>query len=148
MSLRNLFATKLTASDAAARDPLGSIRVEGDGKMYKYVKFITASVVAGDAVKYADGAGYGNNEVAPSATAAAVVAGVAVASQAIDQYGWIQIKGRVTLSATPTGTAAVGTALISSATTKKLAFADATGIQRPCGIALSATTDALLDCPV
>ena len=150
MSLRALFASQLTDSDPEARDVLGAIREGGDGKRYKYVKFITSTVVAGDAVKYADSAGYTANEVLPNATPAATVAGVALATQAVNQFGWIQISGKVTLSAAPTGTASDGGALISSGTTKKLAVATPTDIQRPCGVMLDAAapTIAILDCPV
>jgi len=149
MSLRSLFTTQLTDTDAKARDVLGAIREDGAGERYKYVKFIIASVVAGDAVKYKTLADYDADEVQPMATAAATVAGIAMASQAIDQYGWIQISGRATLSAAPTGTPSDGGALISSATTKKLAVAAATDIQRPCGVLIDAgtATAVVLDCP-
>ena len=147
MSLKTFFVTALTASDDSARDSLGDVRQEG-GKRYKYVKFITGSVIVGDVVKYASLAGYDASEVAPSATAALVVAGVAVAAQAIDDFGWIQIGGESDpLAVDITGAPVIGSNVVSSATTK--AFAVGAGELASYGVALDLTNPdvVLLSCP-
>lgn len=122
MTQRTLFNTDLTSSDTTAKDQLGAMREDSSGKFYKYVKFITATVVAGDVVKYLTSTKYDASEVEPSATQAAVVAGIALATQAINDFGWIQIGGRSgSLAVNGTGAPAIGDAAISSGTTKALA---------------------------
>ena len=121
MALKTLFITSLTASHTSAKDKLGDIRHEG-GKWYKYVKFIVATVVLGDVVKYGNPAGYDANEVQPLATQALAVAGVALATQAIDDFGWIQIGGQSpVLTIDGSGTPLIGSSAISSATDKAFA---------------------------
>lgn len=140
MALKTLFITSLTSSETSAKDSLGDIRHEA-GKRYKYVKFVVATVVLGDVVKYADPAGYDANEVQPLATQALAVAGVALATQAIDDFGWIQIGGQSgVLTIDGTGTPLIGSRAISSGTTK--AFAQGAGEFAPCGTYLNITNSA------
>lgn len=146
MPLGILWGTKLTTSETTSQEQLGVLREESNGKLYKYVKFITASVVAGDAVKYLTVTKKAAYQVEPKNTQAAVVAGVAVADQAINDYGWIQVRGSVTLSATGTDTPVVGDAAISSGTTKKLANWSAEFA--PCGVWENASTGVILDCAI
>ena len=118
MALKTLFITAVTASHTSAKDSLGDIRHE-DGKRYKYVKFVVATVEPGDVVKYANLAGYDASEVQPLATLALAVAGVAMAAQAINDFGWIQIGGRSgPLLVNITDTPVLGDSVASSATTK------------------------------
>ncbi|KKM65406.1 hypothetical protein LCGC14_1491550, partial [marine sediment metagenome] len=53
--IQKIFVTQLTAVDAVAKEPLGTIRFDGN-KVYKYVELanITATVagVAGDIASY------------------------------------------------------------------------------------------------
>ncbi len=147
MPLKQVFITAVTASDTTELDNVGDIRQE-NGKRYKYVKFVTATVVANDVVKYASLAGYTASEVAPSATQALVVAGIAVVAQAINDYGWIQIRGTSgSLAVDLTGTPVVGGNVASSATTK--AFAQGVTLLRSYGTVLDLTSPdvVLLDCP-
>lgn len=148
MSLKALFITALTASDDTEKDNVGDIRQEG-GKRYKYVKFITAAVIVGDVVKYLTTAKYDASEVEPSATLAEVVAGVVLAVQAINDFGWIQIGGRSgSLAVNITDTPVVGDMAASSATTK--AFKEHAGETAVYGKILDVTAAAnvvLLDCP-
>ena len=146
MPLKTIFVTDLTDSDTSAQDNLGDIRQE-NGKRYKYVKF-TASAILGDVQKYASLAAYNLSEVAASATQALVVAGVSVAVQAANDFGWIQIGGRSDdLAVDLTGTPVVGGNVASSATTK--AFAQGVTLLRSYGVVLDLTSPdvVLLDCP-
>ena len=148
MSLRALFASQLTDSDPEARDVLGAIREDGDGKRYKYVKF-TIATNAGNAARYVQSADYDANEVGANNVSPATIAGVAVVDHLVNYYGWIQVAGKATLVPTPTGTAADGGALVSDAATGGLKLAVGATTERPCGVMLDAAapTIALLDCP-
>lgn len=148
MANKQIFITSINASDTTEKDNLGDIREE-NGKTYKYVKFITATVVAADVVKYASLAGYTASEVAPIATLALLNAGIAVVAQAVNDFGWIQIKGvSPTLAVDITGTPVIGGKVSSSATTK--AFAQGVTLLAQYGqvLDLGSPDTVLLDCPL
>lgn len=144
MGARILWGTKLSSSETTAQEELGAIREEPNGKVYKYVKIITAGVVAGDVVKYLTVAKKLANQVEYSGTQAAVVAGVAVAAQDTNDYGWIQVRGSVVLSNSATVAPDVGDAAISSGTEKELTK---WAIEfEPCGVWETTTTTVCLKC--
>ena len=106
--IKQSFGSKLTDVDTTPRDPVGSIRFEGN-KVYKYVLFknttATVAVVAGDLVGYDAEDGHTNHHVVSDLTdagtkpccAGAVLAAVA-GVLATSYYCWIQIKGGITLA--------------------------------------------------
>lgn len=142
MALKQIFVTSLDADDATAKDTLGDIREE-NGKRYKYVKF-TSAIDAGDVVKYADSAGYLANEVLENAISQLVCAGVAVATHAINRFGWIQTRGQVTL-AQAVNSGAIATGVMGHTTAGM--FTVVTGVRSSYGTMLNATTSCLLHCP-
>ena len=140
--LKTIFRTALTATDSAAVDTLGDVRQE-QFKRYKYVKF-TAAADAGDVVKYANSAGYIANEALENTTSALVVAGVAVATQAINQFGWVQIGGIVVL-AQSVNSGSIASGVMGHSTAGM--FTIVTGVRSSYGTMLNTTTSCLLDCP-
>lgn len=144
MALKTIFRTALTVSDDPNEtDTLGDIRQERT-KRYKYVKFITTNVVAGDVVKYADTAGYDASNVLPTTSATEIVAGVVMATQTAataSSYGWIQIGGRSgSLAVNMTDTPLVGSDVEGSGTTK--AFRKSITLKQRAGTALDVTASA------
>lgn len=131
--LKQSFVTALTdvlAATNAVQDTPGDIRVE-NGNVYKYVKFTgTTGVAAGDVVCYTTAA----DGVTVDGANTAMGAGVAMAAVAAGsaQNGWIQIKGKATISGAFQGTTpAVGnrvtTALaVAPGVTKAAAVTDST----------------------
>ena len=146
--LKTLFRTSLTDSQTSAIDTLGDVRQE-HFKRYKYVKFITATVVAGDVVKYETRTKYDASEVEPSTTTAVPAAGVVLATQAINDFGWIQISGITdNLTIDITNTPLVGSMVQGSATTKAFRQHNAEG--QNAGVIMDTTGSAmrvLLSCP-
>ena len=141
--LKTIFRTSLTASDTSAVDTLGDIRQE-QFKRYKYVKFTGATLI-GKAVKYANLAGYKASEVAESATQALIVAGVALATQAANDFGWIQLTGLVTMASN-----VAGTPIIQTDVTGDNALGDLTKavtLMQRVGISVDALKEVLLMCP-
>ena len=141
--LKTIFKSGLTSSETTAQDSLGDIRQERT-KRYKYVKFTGASN-ANNAVKYATLAAYTASEVAESATQALIVAGVTVATQAANDFGWIQIQGAVTMDSQ-----VAGTPIVQTTVTGDNAAGDLTKgvtLMQDCGISIDTTTGVLLNCP-
>jgi len=122
MSTRTIFKTALTEVSSSRKDPLGAIRYES-GKVYKYVKYVTVAV-AGNACKYLADAGYVASEVSATSTSQIILgAGICVATAALDQFGWIQIRGRAVLSAAATGSPTANDGVALSGTAAALAKA-------------------------
>lgn len=152
------FSTPLTdVSTVAARELLGSVRYDGGGKWYKYVKLhnatATVAAAAGSLVAYASAAlsGYSGHRVVTDNTdadAAVHCAGATLATIAgvagTVYYCWIQIKGLITLD-TAIGSGAAGSPFYLTSTDKTGAIASAV-TQKIGGVSVNATTLVCLDC--
>lgn len=146
MPIKVMFDTALTdvwTTAAEKGSKPGDLRWEGN-KAYKCVQY-TVAPVAGNLQKYATGATYDANQVSATTSQITPVAGVAVASGLINQFGWMQIRGTVTLTAPHTGTPAVGDALGPSASLGALALWVTP--RQVVATAIDATSRALLNCP-
>ena len=137
MNIIGLDKTKVRTSSETAEFTLGTVgRVDGSGKLYKYVKFNNgagdvASVVGNFCYYYAvSGASAGQyTEVTMDLTdSGGIGAGVFQSIIADGGYGWIQIKGQATLAQTIEDTpvdggplTAIGVAIDASA---KIVFLD------------------------
>lgn len=145
----------LTASTATPEFSLGTIGQTEDGYVYKYIQYNQGAgaiaAVAGNAVGYyaPGGTSTGTSTVVTSdvSDTTAILAGVLTAALTNLQYGWIQVKGRATLT-TAFVSGASGNALTLSTTTDgtvKVAGAvtDAGGAYA----VLAASRIVLLDCP-
>ena len=95
------------AADIAAGSPpeftAGTIGMDYDGKMYKYVKYDTGAGsvagAAGNVAYYYTLDGYKLNTVTSDLSDSIELgAGVLVAAMADGDYGWIQIKGAATVT--------------------------------------------------
>lgn len=117
--------------DSSAEFRLGSIGMNHDGKVWKYVqiKNTTATVagVAGDCCSYGAATGHGNNLVVLDQTdadavpvGAGLLGGTVAGVAGTSYYGWIQIKGAATANQAIGGSAADGDPLIASTTDKVL----------------------------
>lgn len=154
--IKKVFATDLTETKTFDAEGLGTIRIEGN-KVYKWVKYDDGTgnldIVAGDFLNYKAADGYENNVVVADTTDADSTtpfgAGVAVAAVTVtDTYMWIQVKGLVTLSLDPTGSAADSNALVPSATDKAMAIATSSDVEHICGHTMDdSAKKVVLDCP-
>ena len=102
--MKNLFSTAVTESSHQDLEGVGSIRIEADGKMYRWVKNTSTSVtfVAGDAAFHAlTDLGDAPKQIGQCATAdlgfmAGITASTTIAASTGTNpkiYGWIQIFG-------------------------------------------------------
>jgi hypothetical protein len=101
MALKQIPPTALTASDSSAKEEVGAIRTESNGKEYRYVRncgsrtypkgaalsFVLAST---NTYKVWGSRVVGNTTIAGSKNAPA---GICVGSIRKGQYGWVQCKG-------------------------------------------------------
>lgn len=89
-----LYATKLDANDATAKEELGVERKQG-GKTYKYVQVIDLAVADGDVVEYASAtlSYIVSKDRAGGTSIGRVVVGVAVGTITANYYGWILTRG-------------------------------------------------------
>lgn len=137
-------------------DPLGSIRVEPDGKTYKFVELknttATVAAAAGSLVAYGAANGYGSNRVVVDLTDADAIvlcAGATLATitgtAGTYYYCWIQIGGQITLD-TAVGSGAIGKCFYLT-TTDKTAAVGAAHYDQQAGLCVSATTNVILTCP-
>lgn len=96
----------LTTRDLTPKFKLGAIGQDFEGKMYKYVQYETAAgavaAVVGNVAYYyaASGTSAGSSTVVTSdlSDSAGLGAGVLQAALADGEYGWVQIKGRATIT--------------------------------------------------
>lgn len=106
-SRRTTFITGLTDVDTTDKEGVGTIRWEGS-KCYKYclIKNTTATVAgaAGDPVAFDAEDGHANDHVVLDITdadskpvCAGCLAGTVTGTLATSYYGWVQIKGGVTV---------------------------------------------------
>ena len=120
MSLKQYPATTLTADDATSKEELGSIRIESDGKIYRYIQNNgCTTAVKGDVLKFMSSNNY---QATRSATAARrnAFAGVLTSRLSKAKYGWGQFGGFNTYLYTGTSVAA-GDALVVNSTTSRIA---------------------------
>lgn len=99
--IQKVFVTPLTGNDVSAKEPLGTIRREGN-KTYKYIQYKvgsgTVAAVAGN-VCYYTAEGYQSHQVTSDLSDSIEVgAGVLQAALTADYYGWIQVKGRAVIT--------------------------------------------------
>lgn len=160
--IAQVFQSKLTDVDTVQRDPLGSIRFEGNS-IYKYVKVlnVTAAVsgAAGDPVAYENEDGYENNQVVVDLTdassppiCAGFLMGTVTGSLLTSYYCWIKVKGPVTV-VTAITSGADGVPVYLTSTDKTLAKAveaDSAGnYKQVAGIARDASAKTIIaDCPL
>jgi hypothetical protein len=96
-------AADLDRVDTSAKHALGTIFQDYDGKVYKYITYSEEAAavdgVAGEVCYYVAATGYANNDVTSDLSASDEVgAGVLQAALSDNEFGWIQIKGRATLT--------------------------------------------------
>ncbi len=102
--MSNSWVTKLTDVSTTAKDVKGGIRVEPDGKVYKYLQYTegTAAVdgVAGEVAYYFEDDGPTTYKVCSDVSdcTGSIGAGVLQAAMSEGEWGWLQIKGPATLS--------------------------------------------------
>ena len=153
------FVSALGDIDTYARDTLGSIRYDANG-VSKYVQFgasrtgqVSAQLVVGDVVCYVVGTTADLDlltlvDEPNSAVGAGVVWGyptdvtgttVKVATTGGPYYGWIKIKGTVTLSNAAGGSAAAGNALTTSSASAKTVTKRANEADQTVGVLVDAT---------
>lgn len=100
---QRIFSTKLTDVSTALKEPLGTIRWEGN-KCYKYMQYVEGTAatdgVAGEVALYYEDSGPVDNKVCSDVSdcTGEVGAGVIQATISDLEYGWFQIKGVATLS--------------------------------------------------
>lgn len=125
-----LFVTALTDVDTSARDQIGAIRMEQNGD-YKYVQFgatrttnVTAALASGDIACYVVGttADLDLMTLVDSANSAIGAGAVLATIPATGgpYYGWLKIRGRMTLDQTMSGSPAAGDMLTCAGAAAKL----------------------------
>ena len=162
--IKKVFQTPLSEVSSSDKEGIGTLRFEGS-KLYKYVKILntTATVagVAGDIVAYGAATGAEDNTVVldrddadTNPIGAGALVGTVTGTAGTAEYGWIQVKGHITLSTAVGGSAGDGDMLMAGATDKaveKLTFTDGTpNVIKGAyiGIANDATAKkVILDCP-
>jgi len=152
------FVSDIGDVDTTARDTLGSIRYDVNG-VYKYVQFgatrtgqVTASLVKGDVVCYVLGTTADLDlltlvDSANSVVGAGVVQGtngvlaanVAVPATGGPYYGWVKIRGLVTLSNAAGGSPAAGSILTTTSATAKQVTVITTATSQVVGSYIDAT---------
>jgi hypothetical protein len=153
--IKQVFATKLTDVDSSDREGVGTLRFEGN-KVYKYCKIMntssTVAGVAGDAVGYFALTGYADSRVvldlsdaeATMAFPAGILVGTVTGTQAVAEYGWVQIKGPATLS-TSVNSAAAAQSFKLGATDKTFTICTA-ATDSVAGVCMNTSTGVALDC--
>lgn len=158
--LTQIFQTKLTEVTTVQKDTLGAIRLEGNS-VYKYckIKNVTATVagVAGTLCAYGAATGYGTHTVVIDMTdadaqpsGAGALCGTVAGVAGTEYFGWVQIKGPVTLdTAITNGTAGVPFYMTTTDKTGQRANeVDTAGAYRTVmGRCMNATTGVILDAP-
>lgn len=95
--MKNLFVTQLTDVKSTDVEGVGSIRIEADGKMYRWCKNNAATAWAAGGLYCHEianlGASFYTTAILPATADLAVLAGVAMAAVAQNYYGWLQIAG-------------------------------------------------------
>lgn len=92
-ALKQIPSTALTAADTTSQEELGSLRIESNGKSYRYVQNAGSNTaVKGDLLKYSSSNNY---SVTRSSTLARrnAAAGVLTAALGKSKYGWVQQGG-------------------------------------------------------
>jgi hypothetical protein len=148
-SFKVTFKSQLTDVDTTAMEDLGAIRMDENG-VHKYVQFgatrttnVSGALVAGDVVCYVLGTTADLDlmtlvDEANTAVGAGVVE-AAVAATGGPFYGWVKIKGTVTLSGTPAGSPAAGDELTPASASAKSLTKRATDNGQSVGVLVDAT---------
>ena len=153
--MKQVFVTRLTDIDLTDKEGVGSLRQEGNS-WYKYVQIknhtATVAGAAGSLVGYYVGTGYGSNRVVVDLSDADTIAVGAVALLAtvtgtldVAYYGWLQIKGPITLDTAVSSGAAGKNFYLTS--TDKTGAVGAAYYNQAIGVCLDGTTSVLLDAP-
>lgn len=156
MEIIGLDKTQVRTASETAAFTLGTVgRVDGSGKLYKYVKYNAgAGGIAAVAGKFAyfyapSGVSAGATTTVTSdlSDSAGVGAGVLQSVIADTGYGWIQIKGEATLALALTA-GADGNALTAVGSTDGALDVSAAVTDFICAVAIDASAKiVLLDCP-
>ncbi len=101
MALKQIAAGALTASDASAKEEVGTLRTEANGKVYRYIRNCgSRTYPKGAALAFILASGntykvWGSRQSGRSSYAGSVnaPAGILVGSVAKGYYGWAQIRG-------------------------------------------------------
>ena len=100
--IKAVFVSELTVNELVPSEVLGTIRLEPQGAAYKYIKYNdgTGTVVAAASkgCAYHGDNGYDDNEVTCDYSDGTVFAGAMMAAVTTAQHGWVQIRGKVTMS--------------------------------------------------
>lgn len=153
--MKHVFATELDANDSTVKEEVGILRIEPDGKIYRYILVEDADLAVGDVLEFSDTSGYEVTKAAGSSSVGNKVAGVAINVITDAYYGWIQVSGRHSAVRCDGGVAA-GHMLVPHATFTGRAdtsLASGTSADEVFGIALetdstSATTTADAACMI
>lgn len=87
-------STSLTANDATAQEALAAVRLDTDGRAYRYYQTIS-TVAIGDLVNHTLSTGIASARVAPTLLLVKIPAGIAVGAVTASYFGWFQVGGPV-----------------------------------------------------
>ena len=154
MYIMGIDPTKVRTSTEGPEFALGTMGQRSDGKVYKYIQYIAGAgaiaAVAGNAVGYYAPAGdfaaegYTLNKVTSDVSDALVAAGILPAVIAANGYGWIQIRGSVTMTTAPVSGADGQTLILSTTTDGTLKVAAA--VTDVCGAIAQDISDKTIIC--
>lgn len=147
MGFRQIFASQLTDVDTSPRDPVGSLRFEGDA-LYKYVKILNVSAdvggVAGDPIAYKASTGFATHtcvidlsDADARPLGAGLLMGTVIGDNAQAEYGWIQLTGLGIVPTAVQGTPVIGSGVMMDTTDKRLTLV--TGVINPVGTSVDTT---------
>ncbi len=100
--IKAVFVSELTVNELTPTEALGTIRLEPQGAAYKYILYSGGSgpvvAAAQKGAAYHGDDGYDDNEVTCDYTDGVVFAGAMMAAVTAANHGWVQIRGKVTMS--------------------------------------------------
>lgn len=149
------FNTTLTANDTTAKETLGVLRWEDNGKAYRYVQNSSGSIdgVQGDCyVLESIGAWIATQDISEGASADGQTAvGVGVGTFSVGNFGWLQVWGQGNVNTNGDNDITTGGLLFVSADGDANHTAAGTAVVRwPIGVALAddgtATVSAFIRC--
>ena len=108
MAVKQVYSGPLTVSDATQAEELGTLRVEADGKIYKYGQADT-SLIIGYVCGHSSIAGTGRAKFSPDisdCTPNRDPAGIALATISDEHFCYVQVEGKNTNVKTDGGVAA------------------------------------------
>lgn len=113
--MKTVPARGLHANDSAAKGAVGQLFVR-EGKSYRYFRVKDVACAAGSVVEYSSSANCVTPDRAGGTSIGRVVAGVAVATISVGNYGWIQVAGTCSVLVAAKGVVAAGNPLAPHAT--------------------------------